>query len=458
MPDNRSTDNLNPTYILRHANLSNFYILRDTPDLAMQPPEQLTEQATEQARDPNMVRCRHCYNHYEMGKTKTIDGYYYCMDCYNSLYTECETCKKVHYYLDFTTIIKDKKEIRLCVNCANKNSSKCFNCGYRWHNDNLKLDTNINEKICHACIGKIKTGKAKGYLYYGGKRVDLQVFNTDLKCNDFRYPFLTGVEIEIEKNAEFTRLNEDIIKVNNNIGYKVTSDGSLQNGLEIVTNPANNAELARVLRDTTKVLQKNNACIRSTCGLHVHINAGQWSQLEIKKIARFYMLFEKDIFAMLPRSRRANRYCKALTIAENIKEFYSRKHLDNAVYPKITDKGYCKKDRYNQARYFALNLHSYFYRGTLEFRHHSGTLNYIKIKNWINIIHTICDKALKISDGNLKKLRENTELKNRYFKAEILQDLSEYYDKRCSKFLEVDTESENYDIDAVGDQELENLF
>ena len=44
-------------------------------------------------------------------------------------------------------------------------------------------------------------------------------------------------------------------------------------------------------------------------------------------------------------------------------------------------------------RYFKLNCQSFFRHGTIEFRHHSGTTDFAKIKNWILFTAIVIEKA-----------------------------------------------------------------
>jgi hypothetical protein len=54
-------------------------------------------------------------------------------------------------------------------------------------------------------------------------------------------------------------------------------------------------------------------------------------------------------------------------------------------------------EKYGQARYNALNLHSFFYRQTVEFRHHQGTTNAVKATSWGMLCASILDAAQRLS-------------------------------------------------------------
>ena len=93
----------------------------------------------------------------------------------------------------------------------------------------------------------------------------------------------------------------------------------------------------------------------------------------------------------LPKSRRDNEYADTLTnefnykkimswktITDFLNDFYQRK-LKNGLEVKV------RFDKYFTKRYYWLNLHSVFYRDTIELRLHSGTISKEKIINWYNL-------------------------------------------------------------------------
>lgn len=113
-----------------------------------------------------------------------------------------------------------------------------------------------------------------------------------------------------------------------------------------------------------------------------------------------------DVFSsMLPKSRRqGNMYCQKLstifspTQIENITSFTE---LERAWYGVSTsrDVGGHKSNKYDDSRYFSVNLHSLFSKyGTVEFRSHSPTLNSQKALYWIALNQKIMDN---IADGRV---------------------------------------------------------
>lgn len=66
-----------------------------------------------------------------------------------------------------------------------------------------------------------------------------------------------------------------------------------------------------------------------------------------------------------------------------------------------------KKEKYNKIRYNSLNLHSFFMRGTIEFRHKEGSVSYNEVTNWALICGQIVEAAAKLTEAQIKALPRN---------------------------------------------------
>lgn len=93
----------------------------------------------------------------------------------------------------------------------------------------------------------------------------------------------------------------------------------------------------------------------------------------ISKVVKVYRRVEKMVDCFMPASRRGNRnnMCRSI-VGANDQYFTMR----NSAF-----------------RYFKLNVQSFFRHGTVEFRHHSGTLDAVKIKNWVLFTAIVTEKA-----------------------------------------------------------------
>lgn len=155
-------------------------------------------------------------------------------------------------------------------------------------------------------------------------------------------------------------------------GWKVVSDASVSNGFEVVSPPLSGEEgLAEVLK-IVSLLNDAGCDVNKSCGIHVHVDAHDLTAQHIANVYNRYRRHEADIDRLMPNSRRAdnNRYCKSLT---RLCELTARHDAASTC-------------RERADRYYKVNLCSFVKYGTIEFRHHSGSLNTAKIKNWIRFL------------------------------------------------------------------------
>ena len=120
-----------------------------------------------------------------------------------------------------------------------------------------------------------------------------------------------------------------------------------------------------------------------------------------------------DVFmSMLPKSRRQdNLYCQQLSLgfsAGQIENIESFTELESAWYKTKTaiDVQRRKGNKYDDSRYFSINLHSLFAKyGTIEVRSHSATLDPSKVLYWVAFHQEILDNIVagKISISSLSK-------------------------------------------------------
>jgi hypothetical protein len=138
----------------------------------------------------------------------------------------------------------------------------------------------------------------------------------------------------------------------------------------------------------------------------------------------------------MPPSRQESRWCQNFgdTMSyEQLRDVYSEEDLVEYYYEGMGSSP--STEKYNDARYCALNLHSRYYHGTLEFRLHSGTINRTKIVNWILILNSIIDKGIELSKFKDKEYNNwiNTSAKSKMSNIFSI-DIIEYMNKRMRKF------------------------
>jgi len=127
------------------------------------------------------------------------------------------------------------------------------------------------------------------------------------------------------------------------------------------------------LRKACNALVAAGCSVNKTCGLHVHVGARDLSASEILTVIRRYGYNESKIDAIIPKSRRANNnyFCKSMSS-------YYMGRFD--VIDPGTMNALCNSTF--RDRYLKVNPQAYLRHGTVEFRHHSGSVNASKICNW----------------------------------------------------------------------------
>jgi hypothetical protein len=159
--------------------------------------------------------------------------------------------------------------------------------------------------------------------------------------------------------------------------WKVVTDGSLTggNGMELVSPaapPLRGEEGLAQVRAVCAVLTELGLTVNRSCGLHVHVEAPSVDAM--RSLAIDYANHEAIIDSCLPRSRRGNVNTYARSIARIDKLSVARAR-DAAGIASAVGNG----------RYAKVNFTSFWRHGTVEFRHHSGTVDGDKACNWVKL-------------------------------------------------------------------------
>lgn len=215
-----------------------------------------------------------------------------------------------------------------------------------------------------------------------------------------------GVEVEclVSRELALDKIALDL-KVKN---LSIKSDGSIrcdnddQRGVEftiLLKKDTFKADLGLFC----KFLEIIRAKVNSSCGLHVHLDMRHKSTREVTTIAKRLGLSLPVLKDLVPKSRRENSYCRL---------------------------GVSKR---NGQRYFAINMTALKKYQTIEVRLHSGTVDFEKIHNWIQLLDLI---------SSTKNGKPFESLEKMAVKLNMSAGLLEFYKKRLTKFSK-DSASEN---------------
>ncbi len=185
-------------------------------------------------------------------------------------------------------------------------------------------------------------------------------------------------------------------------------DGSLSDRVahaEVVT-PILSEEDIPELQQVVRAVRGCGARVDASTGIHIHIDGAPFDGRAVKNLIKIWNKQEDLIFhAFKVSSERRARYCR-----ENDPGFIARlerarptsKEALNAVWYGGRSTGR-QRHRYDSSRYHAVNLHSLFYRGTIEFRLFEGTLHAGEVKAYVQFVLALARKALSARAASSRK-------------------------------------------------------
>jgi hypothetical protein len=228
---------------------------------------------------------------------------------------------------------------------------------------------------------------------------------------------VVGLELELSKVTNGEPLSEWALEHR----ASLVEDGSLDDsGVEVVTSPSAGDILITDCETLGVSLKSAGAEIDDKCGLHVHADARDYHTSDLRRLIILYSAVERVMFELVSRTRMGNRYCQACghkylamlanDTSKGHKDF--RKALHWTLYKPEDEKGKelgshfssAKHSKYHESRYYALNLHTFFYRETVEFRLHESHLNPEVYTNWALFCGWITEKANSLSERQLLEL------------------------------------------------------
>lgn len=316
-----------------------------------------------------------------------------------------------------------------CINCGEKVSRSCSDCS-------------STHRIHHAdCCDSDKRIAANGSKLLMTKRIPTFYEGTDFQDNRIRRFLSVESEIVGYSRDHLAKMNAFNLSVRK-WHHSVVPDGTVPHGGEICTAPASGNKFLEIINE----LQAQHLMIESQvnirCGMHVHVDARDFSYIDLINFIYLYYLVEPALFAMLPPWRRINRFatpCRStlLSIAKNgdklvdsikdeemyrinkytsggaIREPERRKKPSIAL--KMAEKLYGTptlmhpkrhhKTHDNQhIRYMSINLHSWVYRRTVEFRHWPGSLNLQEMQLWPQLCGALMEYAKRTPLKDIRQL------------------------------------------------------
>lgn len=325
-------------------------------------------------------------------------GEFVTLDCEHNTCEHCgDTC-----YQTYEVRGRRGERLQVCERCESDEFRLCDDCGEIHHQDNVRY-TNWDNTYCDECYSDHREEDGDEDED-SGSNTYCNVENCDkLRSKVFgqiiKHKRTFGVELECGFN-DYDKLKSFVESTEH---FGVVSDGSVScsNYSREIVSPILQGQAGEIaILKVCKDLNSSGATVDKSCGYHLHLGASELkaSFSKMRALIAFYMIYDKLFFQYLPASREKNRYC--IPLAKKYGEYFGnetvRKEIDKKLYG--TSNAYQikreKSCKYADCRYSSVNLHSIYYRGTLEVRSHSGTLDSIKVLEWANLHGLILEKII----------------------------------------------------------------
>ena len=173
--------------------------------------------------------------------------------------------------------------------------------------------------------------------------------------------------------------------------------------VEFVTPPLRYDDI-ELLQNIIRKLRENGAKSHRSCGIHIHVDGANHNAISLRRLVNFMTSRQDLIYEALEIGNRANQWCHKLNsalLAEMKKDKDLSKEKAEQIWYSRANDGYTggiSHEHYNHTRYHGVNLHSYFSKGTVEFRLFNSTLHAGKIKAYIQFCLAVSAWAITSQD------------------------------------------------------------
>ena len=187
--------------------------------------------------------------------------------------------------------------------------------------------------------------------------------------------------------------------------WKVVSDASIQcqsrgertasrlYAVEVVS-PICKYEDIETIQQLVRELRRGGAKVNDSCGIHIHVDASRHDPKTLRNIVNIMASKEDLLYKTLRVQIDREYYCQKADLRfledVNMKRPKSMSEFETLWYNGSSRRGV----HYDSTRYHALNLHSVFSKGTIEFRMFNSTLHAGEVKSYIQLCLAISHQAL----------------------------------------------------------------
>ena len=202
--------------------------------------------------------------------------------------------------------------------------------------------------------------------------------------------------------------------------WKVVSDGSIQcearggrnasrlYSVEVVSPICKYEDMERV-QEIVRQLRQAGAKVNSSCGIHIHVDASRHTAQTLRNIVNIMASKEDLLYKTLKVQISREYYCKKADL-RFLDQLNNRPPKTMEALERLWYNGSSRRHtHYDTSRYHALNLHSVFSKGTVEFRMFNSTLHAGEVKSYIQLCLAISNQALVQKTASRSRTQSDNE-------------------------------------------------
>lgn len=182
--------------------------------------------------------------------------------------------------------------------------------------------------------------------------------------------------------------------------------------VELVTPVCHYGDIETIQEIVRSLRMQGGMKVNSSCGIHIHVDGSLFDTRTLRNLVNLMANKEDVIYkALNVNSAREQRYCRK-TNSSFLEEINRKKPKDMNEFRRIW---YGDQRRgqyhghYDDSRYQSLNLHSYFEKGTVEYRVFDATTHAGRIKTAIQFVLAITAQALNRKYVTQQKMESDNE-------------------------------------------------
>ena len=368
----------------------------------------------------------------------------YCQSCYDERFTRCNECD---CELEIENSRQDDNGNYYCDDCYYERFATCRNCGNDYERDEMHYDDDTDEYYCDDCYDELSEQEDE-YVIKSYHNRDIPItykyLESELKDgitkNDLLY---FGTETEVENKRNLISNNDMARKIRHELRdmqFVFETDGSLNNGFEIISQPMTMAYIKEHKEDLEKMfkmLSENGFASHdtSTCGLHIHFSRNYFADNEDKYLQKLTLFFETFKNELQAFSRRGNfRWCQFVSDASC---GIDRRYLKSSVILKDFVKDHPSHNiAINTGNTNTIEIR--IFKGTLKFETYMASLELVN-----NLVKSIKNKnTRKISFDNVVNSYETDYIKD-YCNEKHIYNSAYLNDETKNVFTELETKRQN---------------